>query len=308
MRDADTAMYRAKRAGKACHETFSEEMHEDAKTTLQLETDLRKAIEREELSVFYQPIYSLQTNKIQGFEALARWHHKTLGTIMPEKFIPLAEEIGLIDALGEQILRTACQQGKFLKENFPTDSPFTLSVNLSCKQFAKVDLVETIHRILKDTEFPAHELKLEITESVFFEHREKAVAVLLRLREMGIEINIDDFGTGYSNLSYLMQLPISTLKIDRSFISSKTEGRNYEIVQTILMLASSLGIKVIAEGVETKEQIEQLKNLNCEGAQGYFYSKPMSFEAADQYLNSAPNGSLVVGSRFEDVPVLTTVQ
>lgn len=311
MRDADTAMYQAKRAGKACHEVFSEEMHEDVKETLQLETDLRKAIEREELSVFYQPIYSLKNNKIQGFEALARWHHKTLGLITPDKFIALAEELGLIDALGEQILRMACQQGQILKKNFPADAPFTMSVNLSCKQFAQMDLVETIHKILKDTGFSPHELKLEITESVFFEHREKAVGMLHRLRDLGIEINIDDFGTGYSNLSYLMQLPISTLKIDRSFISpiDNTEGRNLEIVQTILMLADSLGIKVIAEGVETEAQIEQLKNLKCEGAQGYFYSKPMSFDDTNLFLSSgSEKNPMIRSSEFNDVSILAVVQ
>lgn len=310
MRDADTAMYQAKRAGKACHEVFSEDMHEDVKTTLQLETDLRKAIEREELSVFYQPIYSLKSNKIQGFEALARWHHKTLGLITPDRFISLAEEIGLIDQLGEQILRKACQQGQILKKNFPADAPFMLSVNLSCKQFAKLDLVDTIARILKDTAFPPHELKLEITESVFFEHRETAIEMLHRLRDLGIEINIDDFGTGYSNLSYLMQLPISTLKIDRSFISPiDTEGRNLEIVQTILMLANSLGIKVIAEGVENEAQIEQLKSLQCEGAQGYFYSKPMSFDDTNEYLNGRTSESKFSRSgEFKDISILATVQ
>ncbi len=298
MRDADTAMYRAKRGGKARHEIFSEEMHEDVKTTLQLETDLRKAIEREELSVYYQPIYSLQTDKIQGFEALARWNHQTLGMIVPERFIPLAEEIGLIDVLDAQILRIACRQGQLLKKNFPADATFTLSVNLSCKQFAQVNLVETIRRILNDTGFPPHELKLEITESVFFEHREKAVEILHRLRELGIEISIDDFGTGYSNLSYLMQLPISTLKIDRSFINpDKNEGRNLEIVQTILTLANSLGIKVIAEGVENEEQVENLKKLKCEGAQGYFYSKPMSFDDANKYLSVESEKNIVVDRR-----------
>lgn len=310
MRDADTAMYQAKRAGKACHEVFSEEMHEDVKTTLQLETDLRRAIEREELSVFYQPIYSLKSNKIQGFEALARWHHPTFGLITPDRFISLAEEIGLIDALGEQILRKACQQGQFLRKNFPEDAPFMLSVNLSCKQFAQMNLVETIHRILKDTGFPPNELKLEITESVFFEHREKAVAMLHRLRELGIEINIDDFGTGYSNLSYLMQLPISTLKIDRSFISPMDEeGRNLEIVQTILMLAASLGIKVIAEGVETAAQMEQLKSLKCEGAQGFFFAKPMSFDDATDYLSGGNAAATVLtNGEFRDISILTTLQ
>ena len=310
MRDADTAMYRAKRAGKACHEVFSEEMHEDVKAAMQLETELRRALDNEELSVYYQPIYSIKTNKIQGFEALARWQHKTMGLITPDKFIGLAEEIGLIDQLGDQILRKACQQGLVLRQRFSEDEPFTLSVNLSCKQFAQMDLVETIHRILKDTGFPPQELKLEITESVFFEHREKAVEMLHKLRELGIEINIDDFGTGYSNLSYLMQLPISTLKIDRSFINPMdTPGRGIEIVQTILRLADSLGIRVIAEGVETESQLEQLRNLKCEGAQGFLFSKPMSFDDTNQYLSGdIAKNALVRSGEFKDVSILTTVQ
>jgi len=310
MRDADTAMYQAKRGGRACHEVFSDNMHEAVKATLQLETDLRKAVEREELCVYYQPIYSLETGKMQGFEALARWQHSTLGMVTPDKFIALAEEIGLIDALGEQILRKACRQGKILRENFSSESGFMLSVNLSCKQFAQMNLVETISRILLETGFPPDELKLEITESVFFEHREKAVEMLHHLRELGIEINIDDFGTGYSNLSYLMQLPISTLKIDRSFISPiDSEGRNTEIVQTILTLAKSLGIKVIAEGVENEAQLDQLKHLKCEGAQGFYFAKPMSFEHANEFVTGGTNPEIVVSNEgFEDVSVLMTIQ
>ena len=309
MRDADTAMYHAKRAGKACHEVFDQNMHEAVKASLQLETDLRRAIDREELSIYYQPIYSLKTEKVEGFEALARWHHKELGLLSPDKFIPLAEEVGLIDALGEQILRNACSQMHFLKDHYMEESSVFLSVNLSCKQFAQPNLVQKIKQILAETEFPPHLLKLEITESVFFEHKKKAVEMLHQLRETGIEINIDDFGTGYSNLSYLMQLPISTLKIDRSFIAPiKDSGENIEIVEIIVMLARNLGMKVIAEGVETKAQLKQLQRLNCEAAQGYFFSKPLEFKDVKGFLDAMTDVKPALQTEFSGVEILATVQ
>jgi diguanylate cyclase (GGDEF)-like protein/PAS domain S-box-containing protein len=310
MRDADTAMYQAKRAGKARHEVFNENMHEAVKKALQLETDLRRAIERDELSVFYQPIHSLESGKLQGFEALARWQHREFGVLSPDKFIPLAEEINLIDRLGEQILRKACSQMRFFKDAAFADSALTLSVNLSCKQFAQKNLASKIKQILDETEFSPSRLKLEITETVFFEHREKAVETLAQLSDLGIEMYIDDFGTGYSNLSFLMQLPISTLKIDRSFISPITEdGKNTEIVETIVKLARNLGMKVIAEGVETEAQVEQLKKLNCEGAQGFYFSRPMNYEELRQFLNEKTGASPTAPeSNFEDVSVVMTVQ
>jgi diguanylate cyclase (GGDEF)-like protein len=308
MRDADTAMYQAKRAGKARHEVFDQDMHEAVKEILQLETDLRRAVENDEFYINYLPIYSLENEKIEGFEALARWHHASFGDIQPSKFIPLAEEIGLIDTLGEHILRKACEHMQSINENMPDSSGLILSVNLSCKQFANPNLVTKIRRILEDTNFPGSKLKLEITESVFFEHQEKAVEMLHRLREIGIEINIDDFGTGYSNLNYLMKLPISTLKIDRSFISPiESNGGNSEIVRTIVMLARNFGMKVIAEGVETHAQLDELKKLNCEGAQGYLFAAPMSFEQVQYFLNE--NGiTSIPETRFEDVSVVATIQ
>jgi len=181
---------------------------------------------------------------------------------------------------------------RFLKENSFAETGIFLSLNLSCKQFAQPHLVEKIKQILEETDFAPHLLKLEITESVFFEHKEKALKMLHSLREVGIEINIDDFGTGYSNLSYLMQLPISTLKIDRSFIAPiKENGENIEIVEIIVMLARNLGMKVIAEGVETETQLEQLKKLDCEAAQGYFFSKPMDFADVQQFLLRIPKSN-----------------
>lgn len=308
MRDADTAMYQAKRAGKARHKVFDEKMHKAAKETLRLENDLRRAVERKELVVYYQPIHSLDDGRILGFEALARWNHPEFGILSPNKFIPLAEEIGLIDALGEQILHLACSQMRGLREDAIENLPFILNVNLSSKQFEQPELVQNIKRILDEIGFPPDRLKLEITESVFFEYRERAVKMLHQLREIGIEINIDDFGTGYSNLSYLMQLPISTLKIDRSFIEPiKEDGNNTAIIQTIMMLAQNLGMKVIAEGVETAAQVEQLKKFNCERAQGYFFSKPMIFEETRQFYNeqTKPN---VPARVFDDVSIVSTIQ
>lgn len=292
MRDADTAMYQAKRGGKARHEVFDRNMHVAVKETLQLETDLRHAVEKQKFEVFYQPIYTLADGRLEGFEALARWEHETLGVVSPAKFIPLAEEIGLIDQLGEQILRRACEQGRQLQAMLETDAPFSLSVNLSVKQFADRELVKKIERILRETDFSGHRLRLEITETVFLEHRERAVEMLHELRKLGVEINIDDFGTGYSNLNYLTRLPISTLKIDRSFVAPvETDGKNAEILATIVMLARNLGMRVIAEGVENETQLEQLKKLNCEAAQGFYFAKPMNFEDAKNFLNEKSGGA-----------------
>ena len=312
MRDADTAMYQAKRAGKARYEVFNRGMHVAVKETLKLETDLRLAVEKQVFNVFYQPIYTLATGKLEGFEALARWEHETLGVIPPAKFIPLAEEIGLIDALGEQIMRRACEQGCILKAHLPAGAPFSLSVNLSVKQFANDDLVKNIEKILCETSFSPHQLRLEITETVFLEFKEKAVVMLEELRALGVEINIDDFGTGYSNLNYLARLPISVLKIDRSFIAPiQANGENAEIVRTIVMLARNLKMRVIAEGVENTAQLELLKKLRCEAAQGYYFAKPMNFEDTTNFLaekSDEGNSKLNEAQSFNGVNLAPMVQ
>ncbi|MGI8408716.1 MAG: EAL domain-containing protein [Pyrinomonadaceae bacterium] len=308
MRDADTAMYHAKRAGKARHEVFDENMHFAVKQTLQLETDLRKAVDNEEISVFYQPVFSLATGKIKGVEALMRWSHPDRGEISPDKFIPLAEEIGLIDTLGESILRKACLQMGSVYEALSSRSRLTLSVNLSCKQFGQPTLVQNIKNILKETGFRPNRLKLEITESVFFEYQEKAIQMLHDLRDLGIELDIDDFGTGYSNLSYLVRLPISTLKIDRSFISPiSDDGTNTEIVKTILDLAGNLGLKTIAEGIETTTQLNTLKKLKCEYGQGFLLAKPMNFEDVREFMFDEENMS-IPKAYIEDVSIVSTLQ
>ncbi len=308
MRDADTAMYQAKRGGKARHEVFDDEMHSVAKETLKLETDLRRAVEREEIQVYYQPIYELKTGRIESFESLARWEHPELGFISPGKFIPLAEEIGLIDKLCAQVLRRTCREIGSLTDPDDSGESLSVSVNLSCKQFSQGTLVQSIHDILSETRFSPNNLRLEITESVFFEHQERAVQMLNQLRDSGIEINIDDFGTGYSNLGYLKKLPVSILKIDRTFVSMiDDEGNNDEIVRAIVTLARNLGLKVIAEGIETDMQLAVLKRLECEGGQGFLFAEPMHFEKLLQFLAENDHHDIPL-RRFDDVETLDLVQ
>jgi Amt family ammonium transporter len=309
MRDADTAMYQAKRAGKARHEVFDEQMHKDVKETLRLETDLRRAVENDDFVVYYQPIYTLPTREIEGFEALIRWFHPELGEIPPQRFIGLAEEIGLIDLLGEKVLRQACLEFARIQSSIP-DLPMFLSVNLSCKQFGSPLLVERIASILDETGFAPTKLRLEITESVFFEYQKTAIEMLNALRDMGINLNIDDFGTGYSNLSYLATLPISNLKIDRSFVSMFDQiGINPAIVQTIIILARNLGLGVVAEGVETESQYKELLKLGCDSAQGFYFARPMDLlDSISFVLSGAQAGAEPSVENFIDFPVHQTIQ
>jgi diguanylate cyclase (GGDEF)-like protein/PAS domain S-box-containing protein len=285
LRDADTAMYRAKSQGKARHVVFDKEMHERAIDVLQLETDIRRAIGYQEFDIAYQPIVALGDFKLRGFEALVRWRHPLRGLISPANFIPVAEEMGLIIKIDQWVLRKACQQMREWQERFPSDPPLCISVNLSGKQFAQPDLVEQIKAILADTGIDPRGLKLEITESVVMENIETTTALLWKLRELGLRLSIDDFGTGYSSLSYLHRFPIDTLKIDRSFVSRMVDNNeNMEIVRTIVMLAKNLGMDVVAEGVETKEQLQHLRKLECENGQGYLFSKPLVMKAAEKII------------------------
>ena len=307
MRDADTAMYQAKRAGKARHEIFDEEMHRAAKEILTLETDLRRAVERGEIEVYYQPIISLKTGEVECLESLARWEHSELGPIPPTKFIPLAEEIGLIDRLCEQVLRKSCEEIGSIN-GLIGDQNLSVSVNLSCRQFGQNTLATNIHGILEETGFSPRDLKLEITESVFFEHQERAISMLNELRASGIEINIDDFGTGYSNLGYLKKLPITALKIDRSFISMiDSEGENDEIVRAIITLAGNLGLAVIAEGIETDVQFELLKEQGCGSGQGFLFAAPMNFAELKSYLGGEES-PMKPPTLLGDVSTITRVQ
>ncbi|MDZ8257503.1 EAL domain-containing protein [Nostoc sp. ChiQUE01b] len=289
LRDADTAMYRAKMLGRARYELFNSEMYANALARLQLETDLRRAIEREEFRVYYQPIVSLTTGSILGFEALLRWQHPERGLLNPADFIPLAEESGLIFSIGKWVLHEACRQMQAWRVCHSSNLLKKISVNLSVKQFSQPDLIEQIEQILHSTGLDASTLILEITENTIVENGDKVTAAILQLREMGIELSIDDFGTGYSSLGGLYNFPISVLKIDRSFISLMgTNSKNLEIIEIIVTLGHKLGVDVLAEGVETKEQLLLLRKLNCQYGQGHFFSVPLNSSAAEALIMENP--------------------
>ncbi|MDZ7952646.1 EAL domain-containing protein [Nostoc sp. DedQUE09] len=289
LRDADTAMYRAKVLGRARYELFNSDMYADALARLQLETDLRRAIEREEFRVYYQPIVSLTSGSIIGFEALLRWQHPERGLLNPTDFIPLAEETGLIFSIGKWALHEACRQMQVWRVCHCSKLLKKISVNLSVKQFSQPDLIEQIGQILHSTGLDAGTLMLEITENAIVENGDKVTAAILQLREMGIELSIDDFGTGYSSLGGLYNFPISVLKIDRSFINLMgTHSKNLEIIEIIVTLAHKLGVDVLAEGVETKDQLLLLRELNCQYGQGHFFSVPLNSSAAEALIMENP--------------------
>ena len=280
LRDAEIAMYRAKRAGKARCQVFDPAMHSSAVHRLKLETELRRGLESGELLVYYQPIVSLKHGRITGFEALSRWRRPE-GLVSPADFIPIAEETGLILPMNRALLREACLQLGIWQTQFPSDPPLTMSVNLAPKQFAQPELADGIARILKETAIDPGALNFEIMETIAMGDADRALLVLNELKGLGVHLSIDDFGTGYSSLSRLPRLPLDALKIDRSFIASmNSDQENREIVGMIVTLAHSVGLKVVAEGTETEDQIAALKQLGCEMAQGYFYSPPVDAEAA----------------------------
>jgi len=284
LRDADIAMYRAKENGKARYEVFDHGMHARAVSRLQLESDLRQAIEQKEFCVFYQPIVSLQTGRLAGFEALVRWNHPRRGLVSPADFIPVAEETGLIVPIGEWVLNEACARVRQWQIDSPSHRSLSLSVNLSARQVAQPDLLSRIKEALENSKLNPHCLKLEITESVVMENAEAAAQMFKQLRSLGVQLSIDDFGTGYSSLSYLHRFPLNYLKIDRSFVSRLTTDNDNAIVRTISTLARNLGMEVIAEGIETEEQFQQLKMLGCEYGQGYLFSRPVGNEGVDHLL------------------------
>ena len=285
LRDADTAMYRAKSLGKARHVVFDHSMHASAVNLLQIETDLRKALDKDQFYLLYQPIVSLDNFKLCGFEALVRWHHPERGLVSPLDFIPIAEETGQIIQLGEWALEEACRQMREWQEKYPQASPFFMSVNLSAKQFNHTMLMAQVDNVLRKTGLNPRQLKLEITEGAVMENIDTATEMLRHLRDLGVQLAIDDFGTGYSSLSYLHRFPIDTLKIDRSFVTRMGNNlENVEIVRTIVMLAQVLGMDVVAEGVETKDQLKLLRDLKCEYGQGYYFSRPSSPADAEKII------------------------
>jgi diguanylate cyclase (GGDEF)-like protein/PAS domain S-box-containing protein len=293
LRDADTAMYRAKSLGKARHEVFDKEMHAVAMNLLQVETDLRGASERGEFFLHYQAIVSLDDFGVRGFEALVRWRHPERGVISPMDFIPVAEEWGQIVAIGQWALREACGQMREWQQRFPSEPPLFVSVNLSVRQFNEPHLIEQVEGILEETGLDPRSLKLEITESAVMDNLDAATGMLEQLHALGVELSMDDFGTGYSSLSHLHRFPIDTLKVDRSFVMRMADSNeNKEIVRTILMLAQNLGMDVVAEGVETREQLALLRKLGCEYGQGFLFSKPVDAEGAEQIIAETRAGEV----------------
>lgn len=284
LRDADTAMYRAKSLGKARHQVFDPQMHVRAVELLELETDLRRALDRDELCLHYQPIVRLESGRVEGFEALIRWQHPKRGLIYPDRFMSVAEETGLIRHIGLWVLRAACDQMSTWQKQFPT-SPLSISVNLSGREFAQHDLVDQVKGVLSHSELLPGSLRLEITESMVMEDVDAVIAKLEELRKMAVRCHLDDFGTGFSSLSNLHRMPTDTLKIDRSFVSTVgQEKQGAAIVGTIVALARKLGMSVSAEGLETAEQVAQLRGLACQLGQGYYFSEPVDALRAEAML------------------------
>jgi diguanylate cyclase (GGDEF)-like protein len=285
MRDADIAMYNAKSRGKSCHAIFDSAMHAEATTLHQLETELRKAVENNEFTLHYQPIISMENDRIIGFEALVRWQHPQRGIIPPLDFMTAAEETGLILPIGQWVIREACRQMRQWQEQFPEYKTLTVSANVSSKVFSQPDFYEVIEKILLDTGLEASRLRLEIVERMLIENPEPAAVLLKRLKDLKVQFDIDDFGTGYSALNYLRQFPINGLKIDRSFIEAlASDKNNAEIVKTIIALAHALNLDVIAEGIETTEQLEIFRTMKGEYAQGFFIFRPMDGKAVEALL------------------------
>jgi diguanylate cyclase (GGDEF)-like protein/PAS domain S-box-containing protein len=285
LRDADTAMYRAKSSGRACHVVFNRAMHRFVMERLQLETDLRRAVERGQLRVHYQPFVDLASDEVVGFEALLRWHHPRRGLLQPDEFLNVAEETGLIVQIGRYVLVESCRQVREFQRKHPEMGSLKLSVNLSNKQFFQADLFDQVREALATSGLEPNCLGLEITEGVIIRHADSAASRFSRLKSMGVQLYLDDFGKGYSSLNYLHRFPMDILKIDRSFTSRIEEAEgNLAIVRAIVTLAHQLGMEVVAEGIQTAEQRAKLHNLGCEYGQGFFFSEPVSADGAESLL------------------------
>ncbi len=289
LRSADMAMYRAKAAGRARYEMFDRAMHIDALARLQLEADLRRAVEQGEFRLFYQPLVSLRSGHITGLEALVRWDHPERGLVDPDDFLPIAEETGLIVPMGRWVLTEACRQMSEWHKAYPREEPLSIGVNFSVKQFSQPDLLDQIVGAIQSSGIDPRSLRIEITESAIIDKGKSATTMLQSIRDLGVEIYLDDFGTGYSSLSYLHGLPIDAIKIDRAFVSNMdTDEKNLRLVRTILTLADIVGVRAEAEGISTPEQLRELRLLSCEQGQGYLFSAPITREAVSEVLTADP--------------------
>jgi len=289
LQQAGVAMSRAKTAGRARYEMFDRAMQARAVARLRTETDLRNAVERGEFELYYQPLVALESGRVTELEALLRWRHPSRGIVAPLDFIPLAEETGLIVPIGSWVMADACRQVREWQQRFPREAPLTLSVNLSVKQFAQPDFVASLVGIVRASGFDPRCLKLEITESIAIEDPERTRGMLDELRGLGVRMYLDDFGTGYSSLGQLHRLSLDAIKIDRSFVMRMTEGpMHWQLVHTVRTLARNIGVTVIAEGVETAQQLAELRQLGCESAQGYLFSRPVPADEMARMLARDP--------------------
>ncbi|WP_199245720.1 bifunctional diguanylate cyclase/phosphodiesterase [[Phormidium] sp. ETS-05] len=289
LRDADTAMYRAKNSGRACYHIFDRAMHDAAVALLELENDLRRAVEREEFILHYQPIVDLALGRISGFEALVRWQHPQRGMVSPASFIPVAEETGLIVPIGNWVMRQACHQLRLWQEQKLATVDFGMGVNLSVRQFSQPNLIAEIDEVLQKNQLNPQNLKLEITETAIMDNPRHASQLLLQLRSRQIQLAIDDFGTGYSSLSYLHSFPVDILKVDRSFVKGlQGNQENLGLVVAIINIARTMGMTVVAEGIETEDQLWCLRDLECGFGQGYLFSKPLDAQTAGALIAANP--------------------
>jgi len=287
IRDADIALYRSKRKGRNCYTVFDSAMREDASRRLQLENELRNALRNQEFVLHYQPIVSLKTGALKGFEALIRWQPPNQPLRFPKEFIAVAEETKLIVPLGWWVLREACQQLKTWQYKYPGLESCKVSVNISALQLKDSSFLDRIDHILKQIQISASNLVLELTESILVENFEATKTLFNALRQRSVHIGIDDFGTGYSSLSYLQNLPIHTLKIDQLFVKQLGENsKNQPIAETVVFLAQKLNLISIAEGIETDAQRIKLSQLGCDCGQGYWFARPLSVEDAERYIRS----------------------